>query len=130
MKKKMLYVFGSIILVIIGVAGFVMFNMTHFTVLPSVIAIRSIEISSKVIDVSGYFSASSLWSAGYKTEYSNENLYIRIIGSGINYSHLNGDVNLSIPNNYGNIKAVYLVGGQDGGVMIWPDNKTLRQSPQ
>jgi hypothetical protein len=130
MKKIMLYILAIIIFLIVGVGGFVIFNITHFTVSPSVIAIRSVDVSPKAISVSGDFMASAIWSVGYKTQYSDQNLYIRIIGSSINYSHLNGGINLSVPNTYGNIKAVYMVGGPEGGVMIWPDNKTLRLTPQ
>ena len=130
MKKSMLYILIIIIFFVVGAGGFVIFNMTHLTVSPNIVAIRTVDVSPKVINISGNFVASAVWLVGYKTEYSDENLYVRIIGSSINYYHLNGAINLSIPNIYGNIKAVYVVGGSDGGVMIWPDNKTLRHSLQ
>ncbi|MDD5527968.1 MAG: hypothetical protein PHO56_03285 [Patescibacteria group bacterium] len=126
MKKIMLYILIIIIFLVVGVGGFVIFNMTHFTVSPSIVAIRTVDVSPKTINISGDFMASAVWQSGYKTQYSEDNLYIRIIGSNINYYHLNGGVSLSIPNTYQNIKAVYLVGGEDGGIIIWPDNKTLR----
>ncbi|HTX87163.1 MAG TPA: hypothetical protein VMC41_03840 [Candidatus Nanoarchaeia archaeon] len=130
MKKIMLYILIIVIFFVVVAGSFAIFNMVHFTVSPNIVAIRSVDVSPKAINISGDFVASAVWLAGYKTQYSDDNLYIRIIGSSINYYHLNGGVNLSIPNTYGNIKAVYIVGGADGGVMIWPDNKNLRHSLQ
>lgn len=128
MKKfKPLTLIVIAIVVIIGlVGGFIYLNVVHFVVSPSNIGIRSVDVSPKVINISGGFASSALWSVGYKTQYSNGNLYIRIIGSSIKYSDLNGGISLFIPNTYNGIKAVYLVGGQEGEVMIWPNNKTLR----
>ena len=129
MKKfRPLTVIMIVVVMIIGLVGVVtIFDIVHFTVYPSVIGIRSVDVSPKVINISGGFASSALWLADYKTQYFNGNLYIRIIGSGINYSNLNGSIRLSIPNTYNGIKAVYLVGGPGSDVMIWPNNKTLRE---
>jgi|GEM_PF-2583541 len=116
----------AVVMIIGLVGGFIIFNIVHFVVNPSSIGIRSVDVSPKVISISGGFASSATWSAGYKTQYSNGSLYIKIIGSGINYSDLNGDISLSIPNTYNEIKAVYLVGAPESEVMIWPTNNTTK----
>jgi hypothetical protein len=51
---------------------------------------------------------------------------IKIFGSSLNYAHLNGGIDLLIPNTYKDLKAVYLVGRKEAPIMIWPEDRILR----
>ncbi len=121
MKKIRIILTIVISIIIIGV----MFNMIFtFTVHPSVIFVKNVNVTNNIIAMEGEFAASAIWFKGYRAEYHNNILYIKIKGSSISFPNLSGSINISIPNKYGTINKIYLQDNvPSGNIIIWPKDK-------
>ena len=116
---KIVKITGSIILgiFIIGLVVLLLFNST---VHPKNIFVSAVNVSDSKITLKGTFTDSAILYKGYKAEYKNSTLYIKIKGGLFSFSN-SKDLNLSIINKYGKIKEIYLQDdSSSGNVLIFP----------
>ncbi len=117
--------FNKIILIIITslIIVVVVWDINReYTVYPNTIDITNIDVTDNFINVKGEFNGSAVWYEGYKTKYDNGNLYITILGLKLAPAS-KGSINISIPNNFGKIDAIYLTGDRNNDdILIWPKN--------
>jgi hypothetical protein len=130
MKKKMLILLSMVGLFII------MLFFSDTTVALEYIGITNITVTDKNIMIAGYvgdpgYSGPSIAYSGYTAEYRNGNLFVKFKSRDAILSNGFSDFNISIPNKYNGIKAVYLWrGNQTEKIMIWPENKTLNNKSE
>jgi hypothetical protein len=95
--------------------------------------VKDVGVTGRDITVNGVFlvSDSSMGVAytRYSADYRDETLFIKIRGrDALIPNEKAGFFDITIPNRYGNIKAIYLWGGsEDESLMIWPVNETDKQ---
>ena len=126
MKKMFIATLLIVGLILVGIAVFI-FMMSNVTIASSTMSVRSIEVSDRAIDLKLDFSASGLQYKGFVTEYRDDSLFIKINGTYIGFFASDPSSGISIPNSYGEIKAIYLSDGADekNSRRIWQKSDPL-----
>lgn len=119
--KKISIGIVTLVIVIIIIGG-IAIEMLTTTVSPQNIIISEANVTNELITIMGDFSVSAVGYKTYKVEYKDGKLFVKIKGSSINLTKLNGAFNIFINNKYGKIEEVYLQGNPTSDVhQIWPN---------
>ncbi|WP_036667961.1 hypothetical protein [Paenibacillus sp. HW567] len=120
--KKRNFVLVVMAMLIVSILGF-LFMFTNI-INPSSIFISQCNISNHIISIKGGFSDSANRYRGYKVDYSDNALYIKIKGSILSLNGSTGDFNISIKNSFGDIQKIYLQGSDSSQrTLIWSNQK-------
>ena len=117
---KRLFVIIALLLLLILIVVVVM-KMLTATVSPQSIAVSQVDVSDHLVTLKGNIIASAVGYRGYKAEYHDGKLFIKIKGSVLPIGKLSGRIDISIENQFGKIDEVYLQGNSSSNdELIWP----------
>lgn len=117
---KVVKIVGGTILGII-IIGLVVFLLSSSTIHPNNVFIKEVNVSDSQVTLKGTFIESARQYKGYKIDYKNEGLYIKIKGALLSFSKTK-EIDISIANKYGRIEKIYLQGDTlSVNKRIWPE---------
>lgn len=120
---KRYIIFGSIILLILIITA-VIFIFNTKTINPNNIYINEVTVSDKSFIFKGDIMDAANNFKGYKVDFKDNILYLKIQGGIFPQSKSKGSINIFFENNYGNIKEVQLQAGDSAmNKIIWSVNK-------
>lgn len=107
--KKMIYPLVAILVIGILLVLVYMFGFRQIVAIDKV-AMQSIEVTDQVINIKADFTGSSMGYAGYKMDYQDGKLYVKILmRNGLQFGELKSP-SIFIPNNFKDLKKIYLEG--------------------
>lgn len=119
MKAKLIWVSAILILVVLGVV--MSDNILSNTVNPQNILVDDVNVTNDLITFKGNLASSGDQVNGHEVVYQNETLYIKIKSSLVSFQKRSSKIDISLDNNYGEIKEVYLQGDTTANkLLIWP----------
>lgn len=119
MTQKLLLIIAAIV-VVLGLATTVVYFIFLRTVVPAGQVLTSdVEVSAGQVQFSVDFSSSALWFRGYEARFADGALYVRILGTNLQWFGTPLPVRVTIPTPEGPVQAVYLEAKTGGTVQIW-----------
>ncbi len=117
--KKVIYTLLAIIIIGILLVLLYIFAFRQIAALDSVY-VRSIDVTDDAINIEADFAGSSMGFAGYRTDFQNKQLRVKILmRNGFQFGKLHSP-SFSLPNDFKDVQEIYLEGVSPSEIrLLW-----------
>lgn len=112
-----------ILCIVIGLC-IVYYSFLRIVVPAQQTVVRDVEVTSTTVELSVDFVSSGLWYRGHRTRFSDDALYLEILGTNISFLGASLPAHISIKRTSSmNIKTIYVRGAAEEYLPVWKNKQ-------